>query len=118
MYFLERPSTRLHAPPGGKSSFSLSHEEHVQSAPSKQKATNSSLSSMMQQPVDQQQQRVKGSYQNTSQNIFPTTDKAEASTVAAPASNILSTSEDKEQIPPVTGRRRQAPGGTSTIVLG
>jgi hypothetical protein len=77
----ERSSTRRHAPPGGKSSFSLSYDEPVAAAPKR-----------TQQPV-----AAEAPKENQSVKVQP---------VAAPADSVP------------FRKVRQAPGGTSSLVIG
>ena len=92
---IERSSTRRHAPPGGKSSFSLSYDEPVAAAPKKQQQSSFSLN--YDEPVaaaPKRQQPVAADIPKENQSFKAPTDQAPFRKV------------------------RQAPGGTSSLVIG
>lgn len=148
---IERPSTKLHAPPGGKSSFSLGGDWNEPVKPvSSAKANHASSISFGNEDDRFSQKKVSSvPAAETASNATPSvtntttaanTNSAKGSSMgsilsgtntAEPSSarrgynnsqsstmaNLLSGEENQSQ--PLSSRgRRQAPGGTSTLVLG
>ena len=93
--FTERSTTRLHAPPGGKSSFSLAHDEGPGAAPVKRVEPKPSQIFTQQENAAPQPSSFKPS---------------NSGNMAAALNQVVE--------PPVARRARPPPGGVSTFTLG
>eukprot|EP00604_Paraphysomonas_vestita_P000827 CAMPEP_0174818572 /NCGR_PEP_ID=MMETSP1107-20130205/1307_1 /TAXON_ID=36770 /ORGANISM="Paraphysomonas vestita, Strain GFlagA" /LENGTH=143 /DNA_ID=CAMNT_0016030599 /DNA_START=55 /DNA_END=486 /DNA_ORIENTATION=+ len=133
---IERSSTRLHAPPGGKSSISFGDDTSSSSSyPTKRNTPQTQYSQQYQQQQNQQQTASygKSTPKNTqvsmsdllSQNHNSSYDNEEEERKkrnqqrGSTNSSQMTAAMNHENVMPKTSTRvRQAPGGRSTIVIG